>query len=604
MTNANSLKLVIGVIFLASSSALSQVTSADSLACNPKTAQMLVEQQVLESKSVVERPKRIKILLRSADFLWPLDQATARNYFIEAFKTAGEHFAAKGFEKANMTRSSTGTSSAYVSLPDQRTEVIKAVSKRDPELAKKFTEQLFADYDKTAADRASGDKDREAGEMLMFAAETAKSNPELARYFFRRVMRYPLLQNWFWALYSTARTDQSFSDPLYLEVLQNYRNELPHRLLYLSAYPFGRERNFGLEGGRNSANLPPVFIANTNLQRAFLDVFFARVASYSANAEEITQPLEKGEVSEAVHMVSALQDLEPVIVERFPDMLQRFGVARSQASSLLTQEMEKDLAGRDQSKTAAELTFDERIKQLEEAEVKGTLTDSMIAMFLFPGRVKKEEHYKAFEQWIAKIRDEKLRADVSSYFWFLRCQLAIKEDRISDAEKMAAKVPELDHRSLLFFDIAKKDLDAGSGNGSAFEALNGVSKLARSAPNSVAKAQVLLSLVQFYEKINHSVALDELGEAIRVVNQLDDPDLFQQWIYRQIAGKDFVFITSISLPGSNFEGLFGEMGKKDFELSLANARSFDDKYFRTIAVLAVAKNCVQVKAATPAKKPK
>ena len=61
-------------------------------------------------------------------------------------------------------------------------------------------------------------------------------------------------------------------------------------------------------------------------------------------------------------------------------------------------------------------------------------------------------------------------------------------------------------------------------------------------------------------------------------------------------------MTSISLPGGNFEGLFTDMGKKDFEMSLANARGFDDKYFRTIAVLAIAKNCVQAKPpATPKK---
>ena len=222
----------------------------------------------------------------------------------------------------------------------------------------------------------------------------------------------------------------------------------------------------------------------------------------------------------------------------------------------------------------------------------------------YPGRIRKEEDYKKFEPWLGKIKDEKLRADVTSYFWFLRCQLAIKEDRTSDAEKMAPKVPELDHRALLFFDLAKKQLDSTNDQGAAFDTLNGVSKLTRNAPNTVAKAQVLLSLVQFYDRLNHSVALDELGEAIRVINQLDDPDLFQNWIYRQIVGKDFAFMASISLPGNNLEGLFTDLGKKDFEMSLANARVLDDRYFRTIAVIAIAKNCIPVKPPAPSKKTK
>ena len=63
-------------------------------------------------------------------------------------------------------------------------------------------------------------------------------------------------------------------------------------------------------------------------------------------------------------------------------------------------------------------------------------------------------------------------------------------------------------------------------------------------------------------------------------------------------------MASISLPGNNLEGLFTDLGKKDFEMSLANARGLDDKYFRTIAVIAIAKNCIPVKPPAPSKKTK
>jgi len=152
--------------------------------------------------------------------------------------------------------------------------------------------------------------------------------------------------------------------------------------------------------------------------------------------------------------------------------------------------------------------------------------------------------------------------------------------------------------------MAKKQIEARNDAGGAFDTLNSVSKVTHAALNSVAKAQVLFGLVEFYEPINHSVALDELGEAIRVINQLDDPDIFQTWVYRQIKGKAFSFTGSYSLPGKSLEGTFNEMGKKDFELSLANARALDDKYFRTLAVMAIAKNCVQLKEPSTTKKAK
>ena len=47
---------------------------------------------------------------------------------------------------------------------------------------------------------------------------------------------------------------------------------------------------------------------------------------------------------------------------------------------------------------------------------------------------------------------------------------------------------------------------------------------------------------------------------------------------------------------------FEDLSKKDFEMSLANAKALDDKYFRTLAVIAVATNCA--KNAKPVAKPK
>lgn len=580
------------ILLACSLSPSAQVASTDSTACNPKMAQMLVEQQVAESKSVTARPKRIKILLRSADFLWPLDQPTARGYFIEAFTNAKEHFADKGFEKANLK--SSGSSTTFTLLPDLRSDVIRAVAKRDPELAKKFTDEVLAEAEK-AAERDEIDKTREQDDLLRLAAELAATNPELSRQLFRRLMRKPLTQIWFYSLNTVAKSNQAMGDSLYAEVLQNYRNEKPKRLLYLSAYPFGAATIFGLDRSSFSSTPDAGFAPNPGLQRSFLSTFFARVNSFTSNPEELNQPPEKYAQPEVINMVTALRQIEPIVIERFPDMLDRFTAARAQAESALTAEMRKDIENLEKGASGRGRTFEERIKELEEADGRGTLTDSMIAQFTFAGRLKTEDQFKAFEPWVAKIKDEKLRADVNSYFWFLRTQLATKEKRFAEAEKMAAKVPELDHRAILLFEIARIQLDSTNDASSAFDTLNGVSKLTRSAPNSVAKAQILFRLVHFYGGVNHSVALDELAEAVRVVNQLQEPDLFQSVIYRRIESKDIVSMAGLPLPGNNLEGMFTEIGKKDFEMALANARAFNDKYFRTISVIAIARNCVALK---------
>jgi tetratricopeptide (TPR) repeat protein len=563
---------------------------------------MLVEQQIAESKSVVARPKRIKILLRSADFLWPLDSQTARSYFIEAFANAKEHFKEKGFEQANVKASGSGGSKTFTTLPDMRTDVIKAVGKRDAELAKKFADEVLAEFEKASSGREGLDRTREQDDLLAFAADIAATDPELSRHFFRRVMKYPITQSWFWSLTAAARSNQAFADSIYAEAVRNYRNEKPSRLLVLSAYPFGATSTFGRSRSSFSSSPFEGFVPNPDLQRLFLETFFARIAAFTASPAEMNQPPEKYEYAEPIPMVTALRDFEPIVMERFPELLEQFGVARAQVNAALTGDMRNEIDNTDKNTAGQAVGFEARIKALEEAETKGKLTDTMIAQIVFSGRMGNEDEFKTYEPWIAKIKDEKLRGDVAGYFWFLRARLATKEKRYADTEKFAAKVPELDHRAILLFEIAKIQLDSANDAASGFEVLNGVSKLTRSAPNSVAKARILFNLSQYYERVNHSTALDELGEAIRVVNQLEDPDIFTNTVFRQIMGKDFGFMTAMSLPGNNFESMFTALGKKDFEISLANARSLDDKYFKTLAVIAIAKNCIQPAAAPKGKK--
>lgn len=586
------------VLFFSPVFSFGQIANTESPVCNAKFAQLLVEQQVSESKSVVEAPKRIKILLRSADFLWNLDQPTARTYFTEAFKTAGDNFAEKGFE---IGKSSDKACPLTTILPDLRMDVIKAISKRDPQWAKRLAEQLLAEYEKSTADRDSNNKTREPGDLLSLADANVRANPEFARYIYRRVMRYPLFTNWFFSFYAAAGKDQAFADSIYSEALQNFSQEPPRRLLFLSAFPFGNERIFGADKFTLGTKLPAQLAPNAALQRQFLNVFFNRIATFAASTDDINRVTEKNYQPEPVYMVSALNDIEPIVIERFPDLLQRFSLAKAQANALLTDASRKDIADRDKWNTDLSMSFEDRIKMLEKADSEGKLKDYDIIR-LITGNERTEEQFVQIEPWLEKIKDESARRETVNYFWFLRSKLAVKEKRLDDADKYAAKVPEIEHRAILKFDIANEQLKNDNEAANVFQTLNEVSKFARRADNSVAKAQILLALANLYERVNHSVALDELGEAVRVINQLDKPDIFGISVIRQIKGKGFSFYAVFDTPGYNLETTFSGISKKDFELSLANTKALDDKYFRTLAVIAVANNCVTN--SKPAPKPK
>jgi hypothetical protein len=210
---------------------------------------------------------------------------------------------------------------------------------------------------------------------------------------------------------------------------------------------------------------------------------------------------------------------------------------------------------------------------------------------------KTEEQFKKIEPWLAKIRDEIARDETVNYFWFLRARLAVKEDRLTEAERFAKKVPEIEHRAILFFDIAEAQLKNVNDAATVHQTLRDVGRLAEQAETSVEKARVLIALASQYVKINPVFAMQELSDAIKVINRLEGGDVLSTHVIRQIRTKNSSYAANFAMPGKNLEGTFKEISKNNFELSLSNAKSLDDKYLQTLAVLAIAQNC-----AIPAKK--
>lgn len=562
-------------------------TGPDMAACNNEFAKFLVDQQVAESRSVMQTDKRVRILIRSGDFLWKPDQPAARAYFSEAFKVATDHFAEKGFEKRQEK------SGLIIQEPDYRFEVVRSIAKKDGEWAKRLTEQMLKEYEKNAADRNVFDKNREIHSIMFMAQESVKTNPDLSWYLFRRVMKQPLDTHWYFGLYSVAEVDRNFADALYSELIIAYRNESPRRLLFLSPYPFASPRVFGLDRIYMSSSIPANFGMNRELQWRFIDTFLRRVASYTADPANLNRPAEPHYQPEALYMLTALQQLEPIIVERFPQMLQRLGVARAQANGMLTDEMRKTLTDQEMRDEQFGLTFDQRMEQVEKADSDGKLTDNMIVQLVtWSPNSLTEEQFAMIERWLDKITDENLRNGTVSYFWFLRSKLATKEGHFEAARKFSLKVPETDHRAILWFDIAEAQLKDLNEAASVYQTLTDVGRTARQSENSVAKARVLLGLASLYEKVNHTFALDELSDAVKVINRLEDPDILSSFLRRQITGKGFGFFTSYQMPGYDMESTFRLLSKTDFDMPLSNAKALEDKYLRTLAVIAIAQNCI------------
>ncbi len=559
-------------------------------ACNPNFARLLVEQQADDGKSIEDTEKRIKILLRSADFLWKFDEETARKYFSEAYSIAEKRYSEKGLEEKKLGESKAGF--AKIILPDYRTEVIRAIAKKDGDWAKQLGEKLLKDYEAELEARKDGySKTRELGDLLGIAQATAKDNPQLSLYFFRQVMRYPLDSHWVWSLYATAKENQTLADQVYSEALNTYANEPPRRMLFLAAYPFGNDRIFGADKYQLGISVPAGFFPNPKLQVQFINTFFSRIDRFLNNPEDLNKPADEYRLPEITYIVSALQDIEPIVLQKFPNLFERFSSVKAKANGQMSAEARKNLENSQKMYEKFGSSFEERLKRLEEADSEGKLTDDLIvSLVLSP---KTEEAFAKAATWLDKIKDETVRESAENYLYFKRSELATKESRFAEAKKYADKVDDIEHKAILYFGIAEAQLKNVSQQSEANDILLEVAKLAHKADDSVEKAQVLLGLAFIYEKFNHYNALNELGEAIRTINKLENPDIFTTAVYSQIKGKDFAHYAVFNTPGFNLETAFEEISKKDFELSLSNAQNLQDKYFRTLAVLAIAKNCVE-----------
>ena len=591
-------RLILGTMLISLSVFVSpaQTSSVKTPACDEDFARFLVDQQVSESRNVEQTDKRIRILIRAAEFLWKVEEPLAREYFTEAFKVADARFHEKGSDQIEKVKGQTTTTLS----PDYRYEVIRAVSAKDPAWAKKLIERVIKEYEKDSDGKGFLDKQRELAEIMRVGQESINTNPEFSRFLFRRVMQEPLDYHWYFLLFSIANEHRPFADDLYNELLANYANATPRRLLFLSAYPFANGRIFGPDKYQFGVPTADGLTPNRNLQRRFITTFLQRVLSFAADPQNLNLPPEEYRQPEPVYMIRALSELEPIVVQSFPEFIQQHSEAKAQATGMLSEQMRKDMSDRERENESLGYGFERRLKQLEEAETNGKLTDSMIVSLLTWGeQAKTEEQFKQIEPWLAKIREESPRNESTNYFWFVRAKLAANENRIDEAQRFAKKIPEIEQRAIVFFELAALQLKDVSDAATVYQTLRDVGKLAEQSETSIEKARVLIALSNQYIKINPTFAIQELADAIRVINQLENPDILSTSIFRQIRGKTFIHSVGFSLPGQNLEGTFKEISKGNFELSLSNAKSIDDKYLRTLAVFAVAQNCV----GQPKKKP-
>jgi hypothetical protein len=456
-----------------SSSAQQKAALNASNSCNQKNALEILEEQIAATKSFDYQVQRITVSLQAADLLWPLQQEKARALFLEAFELANRDYKEKGDEPV---REGTGL---FTDVPDQRYIVIGAIAKRDPSWARKLTSQLLKDQQSETQENNSKtvqQEPRTAERLLNVANELLASAQADALSFARSSLRYPATFYLSIFLYNLAEVNRTAAEQLYLEALTAYANAPMDRLLYLSSYPFGNNREAGEMPGYTVYSVPTGFVPNPNLQRSFVQILLRRVQ------QRLTQPVEtspRNSVSDAGQMWLALSRLEKQIQDTLPDLATQVEQAKGSLFAVLSPSSQRLMGQTISEQLEPVRSFNDQV-ELAEKNPNVDRRDQQL-VFAVTG-ASDNENLDLVLRVIDKISDSALRPSLLNWLYFGRTQSAIRNKQVDEARKLAVRVDELDQRAYLYFQIAEESLKQNMDQTQAREMLEEVLDSTAKAP--------------------------------------------------------------------------------------------------------------------------
>lgn len=567
--------------------------------CDHQSAVLLIELQADEAKKFDNPAKRIAIMIRAADLLWPYQQETARTIFSNAFDIASQYFQEKGDETRKDGRLS-------IRLPDQRFVVLRAIANRDAVWAKRLSERV-ADETKREAERAATEVKNEAAkasgsqfpgvsiaDKLLGLAESLlpidrQTAINLAR---SSLSAAPSLQLPAF-LFALADADPSVADELCQQAIVAYATKPIDGLFYLSVYPFALNSPIGPVLPRRPYELPQNFITNRALQRTFIDALLRRAEESLNNPDQLANDQIKLPISARIFM--AMTRLEPLIAEHQPDYLGRVSSLRASLGASLYSDVRlealaslKDYQIEPPDPNAG--GFDSTLESAER-EAKPNTRDRILALGII--NAPDDESIERLLAAAGKIGDDNARRLITNWIYFTKARKATRDKQLDDAKRLADKVERLELRAYLSYEIAAQALKHLDDKARARESLEAAAAIAYKADETNEKAQALLGVAHLYAKFDPLGAFEVMNAAIKTINKLAEPDLASTRIFQKIEGREFSFYATVQIEGISLENSFRELGQADFDRALLAAKYLEDKSLRAMATLALAAVCLE-----------
>jgi hypothetical protein len=295
--------------------------------------------------------------------------------------------------------------------------------------------------------------------------------------------------------------------------------------------------------------------------------------------------------SEAAQIWTALSRLKNQVQASIPDLIPALEETQNSMFVLMTQKEQQRTA--DNLIEPPKFTFTERIEQAEKLTDPGRREGGIALAIL---NVTDDESLDSVLAAADKIEDQGLRAQLLNRFYFNRAQAKLRKNEIDEARRLANKVENLDHRAYLYSKIVTEAIKGSKNEQEVREILEEVLTVTGKAPNTEVKARALFAVAYQYAKIDTLRSIGVLGDAIKTINQIENPDFSRDSINTRIEGKQFASYSTIRTPGFNPENAFREMSQFDFDGLLYQAGQFTNKSLRSMTTLAVVEPCLKLSA--------
>lgn len=588
----------VGIIPRHQALAQAKPAAGQSPLCTRGNALEMIKQQVALTKTFNHPERRITVLLRAADLLWPYEQRKARVVFSEAFDLATE------IEKEKNEQKLPRSALLRLQIPDQRYVVIRAVAKRDAAWAKELTRQMLksAHDSKASSTRNSIENVVVANRLLDSAHKLIATDINAAFDLARVSLNYPASFGLNRFLYRLAEVNQQAADQFYAQSLVVYADKPMREFLYLQAYPFAWRETLNTPIVPNY-EVPANFVTNQSLQRRFMQVMLRRAQ------QALEEPLDEVDTYRSsnvalrpatVHLFEGLIRLEPQVSASLPDLLAPLVQAREKLLVSLSVETQRLLLqpGREIS-TTPDQTFDERVESARKAPDVNE-RDDLIANAVL-SEASKKESLASVVQAIDTISDSNLRAHFLEWVYFHRAINAVQDKQFEEAAQLASRVDGPQQRAFLHTEIAKGLLNKSETQTHGREVLDEAINEAKKAGGTLFAARTLLTASNLYAKIDLGRSISLLADAINCINRIEAPDFssddqsLENTPERRVRGGQYggEYSLRFYMPGPGPERAFLEMAKIDFDTALSQSSALSDKFQRALSMLALAGVCLE-----------